>query len=174
MPEALRPRARLLANLYRQQGKQAEAATIYRILWVAAGDKFNVTDGRELAAIYTDMGGSASAIESYQKIISYDRSTANQASVATDLNNLGQCYYITACTAADPQQRKQYLLASQEQYRAATEIIDSIRREKLATTKGAQLLLQADQKIIQLNSALTGTELDGSVTAALNMKQSSR
>ncbi|MBU6454580.1 MAG: hypothetical protein KGS72_22615 [Cyanobacteria bacterium REEB67] len=130
-------RARELALIYRQQGKQEKAAEIYRLLWLSAGAKFNTEDGLALAATYTDMGGFDSAILSYQKILTYDQSSTDieakvrQALVARDLNNLGQCYYTVACATAQSDTRKKYLRWARDQFIAAAKLANAEEETRL-------------------------------------------
>jgi tetratricopeptide (TPR) repeat protein len=130
-------RARELALIYRQQGKQEKAAEIYRLLWLSADKGFNTEDGLALAATYTDMGGFPSAILSYQKILAYDQTSADidprsrNALVARDLNNLGQCYYTVACATARGDTRKKYLHWAKEQFIAAAKLTSAERESAL-------------------------------------------
>ena len=141
-------RARELASIYRQQGKQEDAALIYRKLWVTQANLPSFTsDGRELAALYTDMGSYASAVESYQKLLQYDRAQlpASDPAITRDLNNLGQCYYTAGCGTTDNKTRRQYFIWAREQFALAAKTHD---------VKALSGKDKVDQSIIELNAAL--------------------
>lgn len=103
--------ARQLARIYRQEGKQEEAAKIFRLLWTehVSPDQF-VSDGRELGAIYLDMSAFSSSIESYQKILDYDRGRlqAGDRNIALDLNNLGICYLTAGSCSVNKEYASRY------------------------------------------------------------------
>jgi tetratricopeptide (TPR) repeat protein len=117
------PPARELASLYRQQGKQEEAAKIYRLLWLAPQDPEGfVGDALELASLYSDMSAFPYAIESYKKILEFDRLRLKPDSpgIVRDLNNLGVCYRCYAVSSSEPSQRQLNLdLASAQLSEAA-------------------------------------------------------
>lgn len=165
LTEEIKPRARLLASIYRQQGKQAEAAEIYRLLWLSSGNSPSFgSDARELASLYTDMAAFPSAVESYKKILQYDRDRLppSDPGIARDLNNLGQCYYTAGCGTLDPKLRRQYFVWAKEQFGFAQNIaahLSSPERDKV------------DQSIIQLNQALATMDLDNTQSVK-NMEQS--
>ncbi|MBP9810842.1 hypothetical protein KBF38_21240 [bacterium] len=97
--------ARELASLYRQQGKQEEAAKIYRLLWLAPQEPESfVKDALELASLYSDMSAFPYAIESYKKILEFDRLRLknDQRDIVRDLNNLGVCYRCYAVSSSEP------------------------------------------------------------------------
>lgn len=106
------PAARELASIYRQLGKQEEAAKIYRVLWLAPQqpDSF-VRDALELASLYSDMTAFPYAIDSYKKILEFDRKrfTTNHPDIVRDLNNLGVCYRCYAVSSSDAQKRQDNL-----------------------------------------------------------------
>ena len=107
-PELL-PKARELANIYRQLGKQQEAAKICRILWLTSKEPEQfVKDALELASLYSDMTAFTYAIESYKKILEYDRLrfSPNHPAIARDLNNLAVCYRCYGVSLTDPEKRK--------------------------------------------------------------------
>lgn len=111
LPGAKRQEARHLAAIYRQEGKLAEAAAIYRLLWNEPDPPAQfVRDGRELAAIYLEMAAFPSAIESYQKILAYDRSrlAGDDHEIALDLNNLGLCYFVAGSCSPVKDNAAQY------------------------------------------------------------------
>lgn len=111
LPAAKRQQARQLAAIYRQKGKQAEAAAIYRLLWNQPDEPAQfVRDGRELAAIYLEMAAFSSAIESYQKILAYDQSrlSNDDHEIALDLNNLGLCYFVAGSCSPVKDNAEQY------------------------------------------------------------------
>ncbi|MBS1993293.1 MAG: hypothetical protein JSS86_16495 [Cyanobacteria bacterium SZAS LIN-2] len=146
-------RARELASIYRQEGKQEEAAAIYRLLWLSAPPGYSrdfAADARDLASLYTDMGAFSSAVASYQKILQYDQNwlPANDPRIACDLNNLGQCYYTAGCAAAEPGLRRKYLTWAGEQFAAA---------QKLAPKDAS-----ASREIIKLNRALLALDMEKS------------
>lgn len=103
------PAARELASLYRQQGKQEEAAKIYRLLWLAPQEPENfVRDALELASLYSDMSAFPYAIESYKKILDFDRLRLknDHRDIVRDLNNLGVCYRCYAVSSSEPSKRQ--------------------------------------------------------------------
>ena len=103
------PTARELASLYRQQGKQEEAAKIYRLLWLAPQEPENfVRDALELASLYSDMSAFPYAIESYKKILDFDRLRLknDHRDIVRDLNNLGVCYRCYAVSSSEPSKRQ--------------------------------------------------------------------
>jgi hypothetical protein len=112
------------------------------------------------------MGAFTSAVESYKKILQYDRERLplSDPAIARDLNNLGQCYYTAACGTADKKLREQYLLWSKEQLAlaqkaaAANDTTNSVRN-------------RVDRSVIQLNQTLVQKDL-GSTQATQNMEQS--
>jgi len=165
LPVEAQARARELASIYRQEGKQEEAAALYRMLWDSDGNKPSfIPDALELASIYTDMGGFASAVETDQKILRYDRDRLppSDPAIARDINNLGQCYYTAGCGTADPKLRKQYFVWAKEEYAAA---------QKLTGNIGSSERNKVDQKIIQLNQALVNMDLDNAQSGK-SMEQS--
>ncbi|MDP3510511.1 MAG: hypothetical protein Q8T09_21255 [Candidatus Melainabacteria bacterium] len=101
--------ARELASLYRQQGKQEEAAKIYRLLWLTPQEPENfVKDALELASLYSDMSAFPYAIESYKKILEFDRLRLKRGhrDIVRDLNNLGLCYRCYAVSSSETSKRQ--------------------------------------------------------------------
>ncbi len=121
----LLPAARELATIYRQLGKQQDAAKIYRILWLAKQEpKRFVEDALELASLYSEMSAFTYAIESYQKILEFDRLRfpANDPTIARDLNNLAVCYRCYGISLTDPKKRKYNLDLAAVNFAAAAKI----------------------------------------------------
>jgi tetratricopeptide (TPR) repeat protein len=153
IPPNMRQKARELATIYREQDKQDKAASIYRMLWVSTADSPEFAeDARALASIYTDMGAFPSAVESYQKILQYDRGrlAPTDPGLARDLNNLGQCYYTAACAANDAKVRHQYFVWAKEQFESAR----NSGGQSTSTERG-----RFDRLIIELNQKLVDSDL---------------
>lgn len=143
------PSARELASIYRQLGKQEEAAKIYRILWLVPQepDSF-VKDALELASLYSDMTAFQYAIESYKKILDFDRKrlTANHPDIVRDLNNLGVCYRCYAVSCSDAQTRHANLKLAELQLSEAAKICSESRSlsAEWGTISGNQNVISHD------------------------------
>jgi tetratricopeptide (TPR) repeat protein len=134
--------ARELASLYRQQGKQEEAAKIYRLLWLAPQEPESfVKDALELASLYSDMSAFPYAIESYKKVLEFDRLRLKRGhrDIVRDLNNLGLCYRCYAVSSSETRKRQ-----------ANFELAAAYLAEAAEICSGKQSLVD-DQVIISTN-----------------------
>ncbi|HNM50411.1 MAG TPA: hypothetical protein PKN86_11925 [Candidatus Obscuribacter sp.] len=144
--------ARKLAALLRQNNEQDKAAEILRALWLkpAQPEEF-VVDALELASLYTEMGAFDSAIESYEKILDFDRGRlkSKDPQLVRDYTNLAQCYYIKACACGDPQERSSYLEKARLTYITAKDKLaladfeNAARKEQVRATIAENLALIA-------------------------------
>jgi len=140
LSQSMWPRARQLAVVYRQQNKMAEAANIYRILWPLEKnpDDF-IALALDLASVYSDMGGFASALPIYKEVFAYDKRLGKDNSViARDYNNLAVCYRAMASTSADPAVRTENLLLAERESNLA-----------LSTAGGASNLISFNAAMIE-------------------------
>ena len=155
-PDDLRDRrtARKLAALLRQNNEQDKAAEILRDLWLkpAEPEEF-VVDALELASIYTEMGAFDSAIESYEKILDFDRSRLNSKDpqLVRDYTNLAQCYYITACASGDQKKRSNYLEKARLTYETASHKLALTDFESAATKEQVKATIAENLALIAMD-----------------------
>jgi hypothetical protein len=79
------------------------------LLWLAPQEPENfVRDALELASLYSDMSAFPYAIESYKKILDFDRLRLknDHRDIVRDLNNLGVCYRCYAVSSSEPSKRQ--------------------------------------------------------------------
>ncbi|MFA6207874.1 MAG: hypothetical protein WCT03_25325 [Candidatus Obscuribacterales bacterium] len=143
------PAARELGSIYRQLGKQEEAAKIYRVLWLVPQQPDNfVRDALELASLYSDMTAFPYAIDSYKKILEFDRKrlTTNHPDIVRDLNNLGVCYRCYAVSSSDVQKRQDNLKLAELHLSEAAKI-----GSKSRSFSTEQETVSVNKKVISIN-----------------------
>lgn len=151
----LRERARALANIYRQNGKEAKAAEIYRLLWLNQDkSKISVPDGLELASIYSDMGAFSSAVDCYETILKQDIADLQSTDplLVRDYNNLAQCCYLSSCANANAETRKRWLKTSIDNAQLAATLNKS-------ANYSTELRRREVSSVIEQNLALSRSDL---------------
>jgi hypothetical protein len=152
----LAPQARLLAVLYREDGRSSEAAEIHRQLWLLPQTReLFVDNGLALASIYVDTYAFAHAADVYTTLLIYDTSLhgADSMVVARDYNNLGTCYMAWATASTDDVER-------QERLDQAASLLDTAREiASLRSDNGKSNLLElisANLQTVLQDGAVTG------------------